>query len=126
MSRSRVVDLYRMLVSPNGAQMKQGDVVLIWGATGGRRRVRVPVRAERRGHPVGGVSSSDKVDLLHEIGVEYAIDRRARATSLGTATVRIRKSSGASARRSVSSPARTPTSCSSTPASRPSEPASSS
>ena len=26
---------YRMLVSPNGAAMKQGDVVLIWGATGG-------------------------------------------------------------------------------------------
>src|SRR4029077_11965215 len=25
----------RMLVSRNGAQMKQGDVVLIWGATGG-------------------------------------------------------------------------------------------
>ncbi len=24
---------YRMLVSKNGAQMKQGDVVLIWGAT---------------------------------------------------------------------------------------------
>ena len=26
---------YRMLVGRNGAQMKQGDVVLIWGATGG-------------------------------------------------------------------------------------------
>src|SRR6202165_2895497 len=26
---------YRMLVSRNGAQMKQGDVVLVWGATGG-------------------------------------------------------------------------------------------
>jgi hypothetical protein len=26
---------YRMLVSPNAASMKQGDVVLIWGATGG-------------------------------------------------------------------------------------------
>ncbi|MDP4973608.1 MAG: alcohol dehydrogenase catalytic domain-containing protein, partial [Ilumatobacteraceae bacterium] len=26
---------YRMLVSKNGARMKQGDVVLIWGATGG-------------------------------------------------------------------------------------------
>jgi len=24
-----------MLVSQNGARMKQGDVVLIWGATGG-------------------------------------------------------------------------------------------
>ena len=26
---------YRMLVSDNGARMKQGDSVLIWGATGG-------------------------------------------------------------------------------------------
>jgi crotonyl-CoA reductase len=26
---------YRMLVSPRGAAMKQGDVVLVWGATGG-------------------------------------------------------------------------------------------
>src|SRR6266852_2976637 len=26
---------YRMLVSPHGAAMKQGDVVLVWGATGG-------------------------------------------------------------------------------------------
>ena len=26
---------YRMLVAPNGARMKQGDVVLIWGAGGG-------------------------------------------------------------------------------------------
>ena len=26
---------YRMLVSPNAADMKQGDAVLVWGATGG-------------------------------------------------------------------------------------------
>lgn len=25
---------YRQLVSRNGARMKQGDVVLVWGATG--------------------------------------------------------------------------------------------
>ena len=26
---------YRMIVSPNGAPMKQGDTILIWGASGG-------------------------------------------------------------------------------------------
>ncbi len=31
---------YRMLVSPRGAQFKQGDVVLVWGATGGSGRTR--------------------------------------------------------------------------------------
>ena len=26
---------YRMIVSPNGSQMTQGQTVLVWGATGG-------------------------------------------------------------------------------------------
>ena len=39
---------YRMLVGNHGANMKQGDVVLIWGATGGLGGFAVPVRAERR------------------------------------------------------------------------------
>jgi crotonyl-CoA reductase len=68
---------YRMLVSPNGAQMKQGDVVLIWGATGGLGGFACQYVLNGGGIPVGVVSSPDKVDLLHEIGVEYAIDRKA-------------------------------------------------
>jgi crotonyl-CoA reductase len=66
---------YRMLVSPNGAQMKQGDVVLIWGATGGLGGFACQYVLNGGGIPVGVVSSQDKVDLLHEIGVEHAIDR---------------------------------------------------
>ena len=42
---------YRMLVSHNGAPMKQGDQVLVWGASGGLGQLRRPVRAERRGGP---------------------------------------------------------------------------
>ena len=68
---------YRMLVSPNGATMKQGDVVLIWGATGGLGGFACQYVLNGGGIPVAVVSSQDKVDLLHEIGVEHVIDRKA-------------------------------------------------
>ncbi len=42
---------YRQLVSQHGADMKQGDVVLIWGASGGLGSLRDPVRPQRRRHP---------------------------------------------------------------------------
>ena len=42
---------YRMIVSPNGSQMTQGQAVLVWGATGGIGAYAVAVRAERRRHP---------------------------------------------------------------------------
>ena len=42
---------YRMLVSPNGANMQQGDVVPDLGRRRRARRLRHAVRAERRRHP---------------------------------------------------------------------------
>ncbi|MDQ4095099.1 MAG: crotonyl-CoA carboxylase/reductase [Actinomycetota bacterium] len=72
---------YRMLVSPNGATMKQGDVVLIWGATGGLGGFACQYVLNGGGIPVGVVSSQDKADLLHEIGVEHVIDRKAEGYS---------------------------------------------
>ena len=68
---------YRMLVSPNGAQIKQGDVVLIWGATGGLGGYAVQYCLNGGAIPVGVVSSPDKVELLEEIGCEHVIDRKA-------------------------------------------------
>ncbi|MGH2816977.1 MAG: crotonyl-CoA carboxylase/reductase [Actinomycetota bacterium] len=68
---------YRMLVSPNGAQMKQGDVVLIWGGTGGLGGFACQYVLNGGGIPVAVVSSQEKVDLLHEAGVEHVIDRKA-------------------------------------------------
>jgi crotonyl-CoA reductase len=68
---------YRMLVSHNAAQMKQGDVVLIWGATGGLGGYAVQYVLNGGGIPIGVVSSQDKVELLHEMGCEATIDRRA-------------------------------------------------
>ncbi|MDQ3645690.1 MAG: crotonyl-CoA carboxylase/reductase [Actinomycetota bacterium] len=68
---------YRMLVSPNGASMKQGDVVLIWGATGGLGGFACQYVLNGGGIPVAVVSSPQKAELLGEIGVEHVIDRKA-------------------------------------------------
>jgi crotonyl-CoA reductase len=68
---------YRMLVGRNGAAMKQGDSVLIWGATGGLGGYACQYVLNGGGTPVGVVSSADKVDLLHELGVEAVLDRKA-------------------------------------------------
>ena len=68
---------YRMLVGKNGAQIKQGDVVLIWGATGGLGGFAVQYCLNGGAIPVGVVSSPDKVALLQELGCERVIDRKA-------------------------------------------------
>ncbi|MFM8835909.1 MAG: alcohol dehydrogenase catalytic domain-containing protein, partial [Actinomycetota bacterium] len=54
---------YRMLVSKNGAAMKQGDVVLIWGATGGIGAYAVQYVLNGGGIPVGVVSSPEKAKI---------------------------------------------------------------
>ena len=66
---------YRMLVSQNGARMKQGDVVLIWGATGGIGAYAVQYVLNGGGIPVGVVSSPDKERILREMGCDAVIDR---------------------------------------------------
>ncbi|MDP8977854.1 MAG: crotonyl-CoA carboxylase/reductase [Actinomycetota bacterium] len=68
---------YRMLVGPNGAGMKQGDVVLIWGATGGLGGFAVQLVLNGGGIPVCVVSSPEKTALLRHVGAELVIDRRA-------------------------------------------------
>jgi crotonyl-CoA reductase len=67
---------YRMLVSGHGAGMAQGDAVLVWGASGGLGGYAVQYVLNGGGTPVGVVSSPDKVELLHELGVEHVIDRK--------------------------------------------------
>lgn len=68
---------YRMLVSPNGANMKQGDVVLIWGASGGIGAYALQYVLNGGGIPVAVVSSPEKAAILREMGCEYIIDRKA-------------------------------------------------
>ena len=68
---------YRMLVSDNAARMKQGDTVLVWGATGGIGGYAVQYVLNGGGVPVGVVSSPEKAQLLNEMGCEAVIDRKA-------------------------------------------------
>jgi len=68
---------YRMIVSKHGAPVTQGDTVLVWGAGGGLGGYAVQYVLNAGATPVGVVSSPEKVDLLHELGVEAVIDRKA-------------------------------------------------
>ena len=68
---------YRMIVSPNGAQMTQGQTVLVWGASGGIGAYACQYVLNGGGTPVGVVSSPERAALLHEMGVEHVIDRKA-------------------------------------------------
>ena len=68
---------YRMLVSPNAASMKQGDIVLIWGATGGLGGFATQLVRNGGGIPICVVGGSEKVALLRSLGVDTVIDRKA-------------------------------------------------
>jgi crotonyl-CoA reductase len=67
---------YRMLVGRHGAQMKQGDNVLIWGATGGLGGYAVQYVLNGGGIPIGVVSSEKRVELAKGLGCERVINRR--------------------------------------------------
>lgn len=68
---------YRQLVSRNGAGMKQGDVVLIWGASGGLGGYATQYALNGGAYPVGVVSSAKRAQIVRELGCERVIDRRA-------------------------------------------------
>ncbi|MDT3398013.1 crotonyl-CoA carboxylase/reductase [Streptomyces sp. B1866] len=73
---------YRMLASDRGARMKQGDVVLIWGATGGLGAFAVQLVKNGGGIAVGVVSSESKARVLREMGCDVVINR----TEIGLGT----------------------------------------
>jgi len=68
---------YRQLVSRNGANMKQGDVVLIWGASGGLGSYATQMALRGGAIPVCVVSSQAKAELCREMGADLVIDRSA-------------------------------------------------
>ena len=68
---------YRQLVSKNGAAMKQGDVVLIWGASGGLGSYATQMALNGGAIPVCVVSSPDKAEICRAMGAELIIDRAA-------------------------------------------------
>ena len=67
---------YRMLISPNGARIKMGDVVLIWGATGGLGAYAVQLALRAGAIPVGVVSTAKKAALLEKLGCQHVINRQ--------------------------------------------------
>lgn len=75
---------YRMLISDKGARIKLGDVVLIWGATGGLGAFAVQLVKQAGGIPVGVVSSEHKAKALRALGCEVIINRA--EIGLGEAT----------------------------------------
>ncbi len=66
---------YRQLVSGNGAAMKQGDTVLIWGASGGLGSYATQLALNGGARPVCVVSSPEKAELCRRMGAELIIDR---------------------------------------------------
>ncbi len=68
---------YRQLVSHNGANMKQGDVVLIWGASGGLGSYATQMALNGGAIPVCVVSSPEKADIVRKMGADLVIDRSA-------------------------------------------------
>jgi crotonyl-CoA reductase len=68
---------YRQLVSRHGADMKQGDVVLIWGASGGLGGYATQYALNGGAIPVCVVSSPAKAALCRSLGAELIIDRTA-------------------------------------------------
>jgi crotonyl-CoA reductase len=68
---------YRQLVSRNGADMKQGDVVLIWGASGGLGSYATQFALNGGAIPVCVVSSPEKAAICRRMGAELIIDRAA-------------------------------------------------
>ncbi|MEU6459567.1 crotonyl-CoA carboxylase/reductase [Streptomyces sp. NPDC047065] len=68
---------YRQLVSRNGAGMKQGDNVLIWGASGGLGSYATQFALAGGANPVCVVSSEQKADICRSMGAEAVIDRNA-------------------------------------------------
>lgn len=66
---------YRQLVSRNGAGMKQGDVVLIWGASGGLGSYATQLALNGGAIPVCVVSSEQKASIVRAMGADLVIDR---------------------------------------------------
>ncbi len=68
---------YRQLVSANGANLRQGDTVLIWGASGGLGSYATQLACNGGATPVCVVSSPEKAELCHRMGADLVIDRTA-------------------------------------------------
>ncbi len=69
------VTAYRMVVGPRGAGLKQGDIVLVWGATGGLGAYTVQFIRNGGATAIGVVSSEEKAKLLERLGCDLVLRR---------------------------------------------------
>lgn len=66
---------YRQLVSRNGANMTQGDNILIWGAAGGLGSYATQYALAGGATPICVVSNEQKAQICREMGADAIIDR---------------------------------------------------
>ncbi len=66
---------YRQLVSRNGAGMKQGDNVLIWGASGGLGGFATQYALNGGATPICVVSNEEKAAICRSMGADLIINR---------------------------------------------------
>jgi len=66
---------YRQLVSANGGNMKQGDNVLIWGASGGLGGFATQYALNGGANPICVVSNEEKAQIVRNMGAEMIINR---------------------------------------------------
>ncbi|HEY9563843.1 MAG TPA: crotonyl-CoA carboxylase/reductase [Nocardioides sp.] len=66
---------YRQLVSKNGGDMKQGDNVLIWGASGGLGGFATQDALNGGANPICVVSNEEKAEICRKMGAELIINR---------------------------------------------------
>ena len=66
---------YRQLVSKNGGAMKQGDNVLIWGASGGLGGFATQYAINGGATPICVVSNDEKANIVRSMGADLVINR---------------------------------------------------
>lgn len=66
---------YRQLVSANGGNMKQGDNVLVWGASGGLGGFATQYALNGGATPICVVSNDEKAKIARSMGAELIINR---------------------------------------------------
>ena len=75
---------YRMLLSPNGAQIKPGETCLIWGAAGGLGLFAIQLAKLAGAIPIAVVSSDERSEICRQFGAEHFLFRNELKNSMLT------------------------------------------
>ena len=66
---------YRMLFSPNGAELRPGQNCLIWGASGGLGNFAIQLCNLMGANPIAVVSNDEKEEQCRKLGAKIVINR---------------------------------------------------